>query len=130
MLDGVQQVDTPGTAASDDETLILEVTNGTPPSDSSLTLFKGTAEPGIEDRKENTGSRMKYSMDNPTGDEKEVGSDKSHQTNALHVHTLTRGNGNNKCGDGGTGSDAPASIGRIHDVFAEFEETFDTAKQR
>ncbi|KAK5215095.1 hypothetical protein LTR72_011825 [Exophiala xenobiotica] len=130
VLDDVEQVDIPHTATPDDKPFCLNVTDGPPPSDSSLALFEGTAEPRIEDGKENAGSLMKYNMSNPAGDEKEGGSDESPKANALRIHDLTRGNGNNECGDGDTGSDAPASVGRIHDVFAEFEETFGKAKQR
>ncbi|EXJ75073.1 uncharacterized protein A1O5_01769 [Cladophialophora psammophila CBS 110553] len=111
VLDDVQQVDTPNNAAFDDETLALKVTDGIPPNDSSLSLSEGTTELGREDGKEDTGCLIKYSINNPAGDGKEGGSEKSYKANALHIHILNRGNGNDKCGDAGIGSNAPASVG-------------------
>ena len=67
---------------------------------------------------------------NPTGDEKEGGSNKSHKDDALHARTLARGNGSNEYSDNGTGLNTPASVGRIYDVFAEFEQTFGMARRK
>jgi hypothetical protein len=63
-----------------------------------------------------------YNTNNPTGDGKE-GSNKSHMADTFHTRTLTGGTSGNECSDSDIGSDTPASIGQIHDVFAEFEET-------
>lgn len=48
----------------------------------------------------------------------------------LHFRTLTRGDGNNECGDNGVDSDAPVPAGRIYDIFAEFEKEKARRKQK
>lgn len=82
-----------------------------------------------QDGKDTSGSLAKYNTRDPVRDEKQ-GSNKSHKDDAFHTRTLIRGNGGNECSDSGIGSDAPASIGHIHDVFAEFEETFGMARRK
>lgn len=49
---------------------------------------------------------------------------------AVHTRALARGNGGNDCSGSGADSDSPASVGRIHDVFAEYEETFGLRKSK
>ncbi|KIX03740.1 uncharacterized protein Z518_07293 [Rhinocladiella mackenziei CBS 650.93] len=131
VLDDDQSVDIPDAAASDDEKPTFEVTDpithrGLSPS---LTLSGGFAEPDTEDGKDTSDSLAKYNTRDPVRDEK-GGSNKSHKDNAFHTCTLTRGNGGNERSESGIGSDAPASIGQIHDVFAEFEETFGMARRK
>lgn len=130
MLDDDHPVDIPDAAASGDDNPTLEVVNRELPSSPSPTLSGETAELSNEDGKDNPDSLAQYKSDNPTGDEKEGGSNESHKDDALHVRIPTNGSGYDERSGSGIGSDAPASIGQIHDVFAEFEETFGMARRK
>jgi len=130
VLDDYQPVSFPDAAASEDGNPTLEVVNQEPPSSPSPTLSGGTAELSNEGGKDDPDSLSLYKTDNPTGDQKEGGSNESHKDDALHARIPTNGSGCDECSDSGTGSDAPASVGRIHDVFAEFEETFGMARRK
>ena len=91
-------------------------------SSPSPTLSGGAAEPGTEDEKDGLDSLTKNTTNNPIGDEKGV-SNTSHMDDNFHTRTLTR--------DGSSmDSDAPGSVGQIHDVFAEYEETFSLRKSK
>lgn len=41
----------------------------------------------------------------------------SHNDDAVHIRALAKGNGDSDCSGSGADSVAPASVGRIHDVF-------------
>ncbi|KAK5282692.1 hypothetical protein LTR80_011998, partial [Exophiala xenobiotica] len=130
VLDDDHPVDIPDAAASGDGNPTLEVVNREPLSSPSPTLSRGTAELSNEDGKDNPDSLAQYKSDNPTGDANEGGSNESHKDDALHARIPANGSGGDECSDSGTGADAPASVGQIHDVFAEFEETFGMARRK
>ncbi len=130
MLDDDQSVDIPDAASPDDQKPTLEVADLAPPSDPSPTLSGGFAEPRTEDGKDAPDSLAKYNTNDPAGDEKEGGNNKSEEDDAFHTRTLTRGNGSNECSDSVIRTDAPASVGPILDVFTEFEETFGLARRK
>ncbi|OQU97138.1 hypothetical protein CLAIMM_03122 [Cladophialophora immunda] len=113
VLDDEQPVNIPDAAASGDKNPTFEVTD---PTQRMERILQATW------RSTNT--------HDPIRDEKEEGSNKSHEDDAFHNRTLIRRNGSNECSDSGIGSGAPASIGQIHDIFAEFEETFSMARRK
>ena len=132
MLDDDQPVDAHHDAAvPDGEKPAFEIVDPVDPSGPSSNLSRGCTDPRMNDGKNTSDHLAKDNADNPTGHEQEEGN-KSHKDDAVHTHALARGSGDNECSgsDSGTDSDAPASVGRIHDVFAEYEETFGLPKSK
>lgn len=70
----------------------------------------------------------KYNTDNRASHEQ--GGNESHKDDVVHTPTLARGSGGNECSGSGIDSDAPASVGQFHDVFAEYEEAFGLSKSK
>ncbi|KIX01211.1 uncharacterized protein Z518_08936 [Rhinocladiella mackenziei CBS 650.93] len=131
VLDDDQQIDTHDALASNDEKPAFEVASPTTSSDPSLKLYGGGAERGMDDGKSIPDGTAQGDKDDRASDEEEGGGTKPHEDDALHTHTLAaNGNGGIECCGSGTGSDTPASVGRIHDVFAEYEETFGLPKSK
>ncbi|KAI9793928.1 MAG: hypothetical protein M1816_007180 [Peltula sp. TS41687] len=130
VLDDDQPINTHDAACSDHKPT-LRVAEPTPPSGPSPTLSRGFTESGTDDEKDGLDSPTKNTTSNHTGDEKGA-SNKSHMDDNIHTRTLTRDGGGNECSDNGSvmDSDAPASVGQIHDVFAEYEETFRLRKSK
>jgi hypothetical protein len=123
VLDDDQPVDTHKAAAPNDGKPTFEVADPVNPSGPSPTLSEVLAEPGADDGKNAPDGLAQYNRHNRAGDEGERGNN-LHEDEALHTNTLARGDCGNEYNGNGTGSDAPASVGLIHDVFAEYEETF------
>ncbi|MCJ1282889.1 hypothetical protein MMC26_002215 [Xylographa opegraphella] len=110
LLDNDQPVDIPDAASPDDQKPTLEVPDPAPHSGPSPTLSGEFAEPRHQDGKDAPDSLAKYNTNDPAGDEK-AGNNKSEDDSAIRT-------------------DAPASVGQIHDVFAEFEETFGLTRRK
>ncbi|KIW41808.1 hypothetical protein, variant [Exophiala oligosperma] len=131
VLDDDQPVDAHHDATvPDGEKPTFEIADPADPSHPSSNLSRGSTDPRTNDGKNTSDHLAKYNTDNPMGHEQEEGNE-SHKDDAVHTRALARGSGDNErsCSDS-TDSDAPASVGRIHDVFAEYEEMFGLPKSK
>ena len=82
----------------------------------------------MDDGKHTLDYSAKCNTDNRVSHEQE--GNESHNNDAVHSRALAKGNGGNDCSGSGADSHAPASVGQIHDVFAEYEETFGLRKSK
>jgi hypothetical protein len=120
--------DTAAAAAGGDEKSTFEAADPATPSSPSLTLLGVSPDPGTDDEKNTPDILAKHNTYDRAGDGQGAGT-KSHEREALYTRTA-RGNGSNECSGSDLDSDPPASVGQIHDIFAEYEETFGMPKSK
>ena len=113
-------------AGGGDEKSPFEVADLATLSSLSSTLSRVSPDLGTDDEKNTPDILAKHNTYDHAGD-KEAAGNKSHEREALSTHTARR-NGGNECSCSEIDSDLPRSVGQIHDVFAEYEETFGIAK--
>ncbi len=133
MLDDDQPADAPhhACAPEDDEPSSFGMAGPAQPIGPCPNSSEACTDPRTNGEKNTADHLAKYNVDNPMNHEQEEGNE-SHKDGGVRTRTLVRGGGDNGCSgsDSGTDSDAPASVGRIHDVFAEYEETFGLPKSK
>ncbi|KEF50957.1 uncharacterized protein A1O9_12997 [Exophiala aquamarina CBS 119918] len=135
VLDDDQLVDThhKDTVPPNDEKPTCKPADPAYPGDEPLLFSKGCVDPRTDDGKHTLDCSAKNSTAIRASHEQqqqEEEGNESHNDNAAHTRDLARGNGDDKHSGGGVDSDAPASVGRIHDVVAEYEETFGFRKSK
>lgn len=132
MLDYDLPVDAPHDAtAPESEKPSFGIADPAEPVDPSPNSYGGCADSRTNGRKNTADHLAKYDVENSISHEQEEGNE-SHKNDAVHIRTLARGGGDNECidSDSGIDSDTSASIGRIHNVFAEYEESFGLLKTK
>jgi hypothetical protein len=125
VLDDKQAVDKHDAAISDDEKPTFEVAGLVGFRGPSPTLLSVLAEPGADDGKSTRNSPAQYNTDSREDNKEERGED-PHADEVPYNDNLAYSEG----GGDGIGSDAPASVGLIHDVFAEYERTFSMSSRK
>ncbi|RMZ88489.1 hypothetical protein DV736_g4289, partial [Chaetothyriales sp. CBS 134916] len=129
VLDDDQRVDTHhDDIILDGEHPTCEGTDPVLPGDESPSLPGRYADTGTEDRKNTPDYLARYNTDSCISQEQ--GGNGSHKDDVVYTRTLARGSGSNECNSSGIDSNAPASVGHIHDVFAEYEEAFGLSKSK
>lgn len=130
MLEDDQLVDTHHDRTSlDDERSTCEAVDPPYPGDESPKFSGGCADSCTDDGKHTPVYSAKCNTDNRANHGQQEGN-KSHDKDAVHTRALAGDDGDNDCSGSGADSDSPASVGRIHDVFAEYEETFGLRKSK
>jgi hypothetical protein len=122
MLDDNQRIDKHDTAALNNEKPTFKVTDPYRPSPN---LSSALAEPGTDDKKNAQNGLTQYATDYRRDDKEE-------RRGNLHEDRVPH-NTNLACGEGGgdsIDSDAPASAGLIHNIFAEYKKIFSMPKRK
>lgn len=127
MLDENPAVDRDDAATARDQKPTPEIANLVDPCSPSPTSSRVLAEPDNDNEKSAQSDLIQYNTDIHGDGEAERVEDQ-HEDEVLHDNVLARSEvGSEGSGNDG-GIDAPASTGRIHDVFAEYERTFSMPK--
>ena len=125
VLDNDQAVDKPDAAAPDVEKHTFEVADPVDYCGPSPTLSSVLTKPGTDDGKNTQNSLTQYTRDS-CGENEEERDENLREDETPNNDTIV-------CGEGvedDIGSDAPASAGLIHDVFAEYERTFSMPRRK